>query len=85
MMAGVTISADFATIPEAQRPEKVEELCAAMEAADEAGHYPRLTVERPWSVHNRVLEGEFASPRAIRWYLQRELGRLAVAGARISA
>jgi len=83
-MAGVTMSADFSAIPEAQRPEKIEQLCAAMEASDEAGHYPRLTVERPWSQHNRVLEGEFASPRAIRWYLQRELGRLAVAGARIS-
>ena len=84
MMAGVTISADFATIPEAQRPEKVEELCAAMEAADTAGHYPQLIVERPWSVHNRFLEGEFACPRAIRWYLERELSRLAAAGARMS-
>ena len=84
MMAGVTISADFATIPEAQRPEKVEELCAAMEAADTAGHYPQLIVERPWSVHNRFLEGEFACPRAIRWYLERELSRLAAAGARLS-
>jgi AMP nucleosidase len=80
----VTISADFATIPEAQRPETVEELCAAMEAADAAGHYPQLIVERPWSVHNRVLEGEFACPRAIRWYLERELSRLAAAGARMS-
>jgi AMP nucleosidase len=84
MMAGVTISADFATIPEAQRPEKIEELCAAMEAASAAGHYPQLIVERPWSVHNRVLEGEFACPRAIRWYLERELSRLAAAGARMS-
>jgi AMP nucleosidase len=84
MMAGVTISADFATIPEAQRPEKVGELRQAMEAADAAGHYPRLIVERPWSVHNRVLEGEFACPRAIRWYLERELSRLAAAGARLS-
>jgi AMP nucleosidase len=84
MMAGVTISADFAAIPEAERPEKIEQLYAAMEAASEAGHYPRLTVERPWSEHNRMLEGEFAAPRAIRWYLERELGRLAAAGARIS-
>src|SRR5579864_2868365 len=84
MMAGVTISADFATIPEAERPEQVGELWAAMEAADAAGHYPQLIVERPWSVHNRVLEGEFACPRAIRWYLERELGHLAEQGARIS-
>jgi AMP nucleosidase len=55
-----------------------------MEAADHAGRYPQLTVERPWSVHNPVLEGEFASPKAIRWYLERELSRLAASGARIS-
>jgi len=59
-------------------------LCDAMEAADRAGRYPQLTVERPWSVHNPVLEGEFASPKAIRWYLERELSRLAASGARIS-
>jgi AMP nucleosidase len=83
-MASVTMSADFSVIPEAERAEKIGELCATMEAAADAGHYPRLTVERPWSEHNRVLEGEFAAPRAIRWYLRRELGRLAAAGARMS-
>lgn len=83
-MAGVTMTADFSAVPVAQQPAVVEQLCEAMDAADAAGYYPRLTVERPWSVHNPVLEGEFASPRAIRWYLQRELGRLAAAGARIS-
>jgi len=62
----------------------VARLCDAMEQADRAGRYPRLTVERPWSRHNPVLQGEFASPGAIRWYLERELGRLAAAGARIS-
>jgi AMP nucleosidase len=55
-----------------------------MEDADRAGRYSRLTVERPWSAHNPVLEGEFAAPAAIRWYLERELGRLASAGATIS-
>jgi len=55
-----------------------------MERASKEGRYPRLTVERPWSAHNPVLEGEFASPGAIRWYLERELGRLAAAGALIS-
>jgi AMP nucleosidase len=84
MMTGVTISTDFSAVPETRRPEKVKQLLAAMEAADAEGHYPKLIVERPWSVHNRVLEGEFASPRAIRWYLERELGRLAAAGARMS-
>ena len=80
----MSLSADFATIPADQRADEVQHLCDAMEAADEEGRYPRLTVQRPWSVHNPVLEGEFSSPGAIRWYLERELGRLAAAGARIS-
>ena len=80
----MTISVDFSAIPDSQRAAMVEQLCDAMEEADKAGRYPRLTVERPWSVHNPVLEGEFAAPAAIRWYLERELGRLAAAGARIS-
>ncbi|HTW05092.1 MAG TPA: hypothetical protein VMF87_32670 [Streptosporangiaceae bacterium] len=80
----MTLSVDFAGVPEDQRTAEVERLCDAMEAADLAGRYPRLTVERPWSEHNPVLEGEFACTRAIRWYLERELGRLAAGGARIS-
>jgi len=84
MMTGVRVTADFAAIPAAQRPEKVEDLYTAMEAAGQDGRYARLTVERPWSEHNRVLEGQFAWPAAIRWYLLRELGRLAAAGARIT-
>jgi AMP nucleosidase len=80
----MTLSANFSVIPAAGREAEVAALCDAMEAAGEAGRYPRLTVERPWSVHNPVLDGEFAAPRAIRWYLERELGRLAAAGALIS-
>jgi len=78
------MSADFAAVPAGQRDRDVRQLCDAMEAAAAAGHYARLTVERPWSAHNPVLEGEFASPAAIGWYLERELGRLAAAGARVS-
>jgi AMP nucleosidase len=78
------MSADFSVIPVGERSAEVERLCDEMESAGDAGRYPRLTVERPWSVHNPVIEGEFASPRAIRWYLERELGRLAAAGARIA-
>lgn len=78
------MSADFSAVPEDQRTALVRQLCEAMEEAYEAGRYPRLTVERPWSVHNPVLEGEFAAPLAIRWYLERELGRLAAAGARVT-
>jgi AMP nucleosidase len=80
----MTLSADFSTVPEAGRAAEIERICDAMEAADADGRYPKLTVERPWSEHNPVLEGEFACPRAIRWYLERELTRLARAGALIS-
>jgi AMP nucleosidase len=80
----VTVTADFSAIPESQHPAEIKALFQAMEAADRAGRYPQLVVERPWSVHNPVLEGEFASPAAISWYLERELGRLAALGARVS-
>jgi AMP nucleosidase len=80
----VTVSVDFSAAPAGQRAAEIQRLCDAMEAADRAGRYPRLTVERPWSAHNPVLEGEFASPGAIRWYLERELSRLAASGARIA-
>jgi AMP nucleosidase len=80
----MTISIGFAAVPVGERQAAVDQLCDAMEAADKAGRYPELIVERPWSEHNPVLEGEFASPGAIRWYLERELGQLAAAGARIS-
>jgi AMP nucleosidase len=80
----MTISADFAVIPAGQQEAEIQRLCDAMEAADKAGRYPLLTVERPWSVHNPILYGEFAEPSAIRWYLERELARLAAAGAKIS-
>ena len=63
---------------------EIARLCDAMEAAASAGRYPLLTVGRPWSAHNPVLQGEFAAPGAIRWYLERELARLAAHGARIS-
>ena len=78
------MSADFEATPGRDHEAEIQRLCDAMEDADRAGRYPQLTVERPWSVHNPVLEGEFASPGAIRWYLERELGRLAARGARIS-
>jgi AMP nucleosidase len=80
----MTLSLDFAAIPADAQHAEIERLCDAMEAADKAGRYSLLTVERPWSVHNPVLEGEFAAASAIRWYLERELGRLATAGATIS-
>jgi len=80
----MTVSVDFSVVSGDARTAEVALLCDAMEQAGRDGRYPRLTVERPWSAHNPVLQGEFASPGAIRWYLERELGRLAAAGARIS-
>jgi AMP nucleosidase len=80
----MTLSVDFAAVTDSERAAQAGRLCDAMEEADAAGRYPRLIVERPWSAHNPVLDGEFACPRAIRWYLERELGRLAARGARIS-
>jgi AMP nucleosidase len=80
----MTVSADFAAIPDSQRAAEITRLVDAMEAAARAGRYPLLTVGRPWSAHNPVLQGEFAAPGAIRWYLERELARLAARGAGIS-
>jgi AMP nucleosidase len=77
-------AADFSAVPPADRAPEIGLLCDAMEAAASDGRYPRLVVERPWSVHNPRIEGEFASPGTIRWYLERELGRLAADGARVS-
>jgi AMP nucleosidase len=77
-------TADFSSVATADHASEIGQLCDAMEAAAAGGRYPRVVVERPWSVHNPRIEGEFASPGAVRWYLERELGRLAAAGARIS-
>src|ERR1700753_2631978 len=79
-----TMTVDFAQVPAAEHASGIGRLCDAMEATDKAGWYPELTVVRPWSVHNPRIEGEFAAPRAIRWYLERELARLAAHGARVS-
>jgi AMP nucleosidase len=80
----VTLAVDFASVPAADHAAEISRLCDAMDAAAAAGRYPLLAVERPWSADNPRLEGEFASPGAIRWYLERELARLAADGARIS-
>lgn len=63
----------------------VARLCDQLEQIYEAGAYAELEVDRPWSQHNPVLTGEFARPAAIRWYLERELRKLALSKARITA
>jgi AMP nucleosidase len=80
----MAFDADFSMIPASERVAEISRLCDAMEAIAAAGRYPLLSVKRPWSVHNSLLDGEFASPGAIRWYLERELGRLAERGAKAS-
>ena len=77
-------AANFAAIPAAEHAAEIGMLCDAMEAAAAMERYPKLAVERPWSTHNPLLEGEFAAPEAIRWYLERELAGLAAHGARIT-
>lgn len=62
-----------------------DRLCDELESIYERGDYPALTVRRPWSRHNPTLVGELARPAALRWYLRRELVRLAEAGAEMSA
>ena len=76
---------DFAALPpDTGHAELVRGLCDAIESIWDEGLYPQLEIDRPWSRHNPVLKGEFARPRAIRWYLERELGKLAAGGAQVS-
>ena len=62
----MTVSVDFSVVSGDRRVAEVARLFDAMEQASKEGRYPRLTVERPWSAHNPMLQGEFASPGAIR-------------------
>jgi hypothetical protein len=50
----MTLTANFAAIPDSRHAEEIERLCGVMEAADKAGCYPRLKVERPWSAVTRA-------------------------------
>lgn len=59
-------------------------LCDELERIYDAGDYPALEVNRPWSSHNPRLVGELARPRALRWYLIREMERLVAGGAELS-
>ena len=46
--------------------------------------YPLLTVIRPWSKHNQLIEGEIAEPRAYEFFLERELLKLIQNNAQIT-
>lgn len=54
-----------------------------MQKIYEEGRYPKMIVERSWSKHNPVIEGELAQPSVYRWYLMREMERLLKYDARI--
>lgn len=54
-----------------------------MEDIYDGGEYPKVLVKRLWSKHNPIITGEIAKPRAYRWYLLRELTKLAEKGAHI--
>ena len=64
--------------------EQIKTACERMEQTYEDGFYSKLTVFRHWSKHNPELTGKIARPRAYRWYLRRELFRLARRGAEIT-
>lgn len=61
----------------------IEDACDMMEQIYEEGDYPKVTVKRTWSEHNPIITGELAVPSAYRWYLKRELKKLAEKGAEL--
>jgi AMP nucleosidase len=61
--------------------ERMVAACDAMENIYENGEYPKVLVKRSWSKHNPIITGEMAKPEAFRWYLLRELKKLAEKGA----
>ncbi len=63
--------------------EQIGKACDVMEAIYDDGYYPKVTVFRSWSKYNPTISGEFARPRAIRWYMARELEKLLQNGAEI--
>ncbi|WP_372638460.1 AMP nucleosidase [Fodinibius sp.] len=69
---------------EAEINDQVEKACDIMESIYDNGEYPNVLVKRSWSKHNPVITGEMARPKSYRWYLLRELKKLAHKGAEIS-
>lgn len=61
----------------------IVQACDYMERIYEEGHYAKVTVFRKWSLHNPYIAGKIARPSAYRWYLRRELLKLAMKGAEI--
>lgn len=63
--------------------QQIEAACEWMEQIYSRGRYVRVTVLRSWSQHNPTISGKIAKPAAYRWYLKRELLKLALKGAEI--
>jgi AMP nucleosidase len=80
----VDLAIDGSSLASGEAAAKVVELCELLEAISADGWYALVTVDRPWSVHNPRITGEFARPRAIRRYLERELTSLLVRGATVA-
>jgi len=71
------------TVTGSQLTKIIEKACDIMETIYSEGDYPKLLVKRTWSKHNPIITGEIAFPHAYRWYLTRELYKLAEKGAEI--
>ncbi len=78
------LAADGAVLRGDEVTGAVVSLCDALEAIDVDGWYGSVEVVRPWSEHNPCITGEFARPRAIRRYLERELAALLRLGAAVT-
>ena len=63
---------------------QIESACDRMEQAFADGAYSKIKVHRHWSKHNPNISGEIARPSAYRWYLRRELSKLAARGAELT-
>lgn len=61
----------------------LDQACDYMESIYREGRYAKVTVLRHWSKHNPTITGKIARPTAYRWYLRRELLKLASKGAEI--
>ncbi|HET8864215.1 MAG TPA: AMP nucleosidase [Gracilimonas sp.] len=68
---------------ETELKKAIIKACDLMEEIYASGKYPKLIVERTWSKHNPVIDGELAQPAAYRWYLKREIERLVNNGATV--
>ncbi|QDT02760.1 AMP nucleosidase [Rubripirellula lacrimiformis] len=78
-----TIKIDASLADDALRLQ-IEASCKQMEQNFSDGFYSKITVFRHWSKHNPELSGKIARPSAYRWYLRRELFKLARRGAEIT-